>query len=182
MLDLKQQIRNEVACIRPCDSLEANHIAAAMQWIDSGDELCRIEKPAHPPRHLVSYFACTDGSRLLLVDHRNAQLWLPPGGHVEPGEHPRVTAQREASEELGIEARFRFESPLMLTIAETQGVSARHIDVSLWYVLTLESDAVLRPDLSEFNKVRWFSFDDVPYERTDPNMNRFVSKLKSSLR
>lgn len=181
MLDMKQRIRDELSSIRPCDSIEAQHLATALQWIDSGDELCRVAKPATPPQHLVSYFACTDGSRLLLVDHRNAQLWLPTGGHVEPSEHPRMTVQREASEELGIEARFRFDSPIMLTITETQGVSVRHTDVSLWYVLTLDADAVLRPDLAEFNDVRWFSFDDVPYVRADPHMKRFVSKLKSLL-
>ncbi|MEV4702232.1 NUDIX domain-containing protein [Actinoplanes sp. NPDC049316] len=39
---------------------------------------------------------------VLLVDHRNARLWLPPGGHVEPGEAPAVTAGRELAEELGV--------------------------------------------------------------------------------
>lgn len=153
-----------------------------MLWIDSGEELCRLVKPAHPPQHLVSYFACTDGSRLLLVDHRNAQLWLPTGGHVEPGEHPRTTVEREAREELGIDARFRFDSPLMLTIAETQGSTPRHTDVSLWYVLALEPNAVLVPDPAEFSDVRWFAFDEVPLGRTDPHMKRFVEKLKSTLR
>jgi 8-oxo-dGTP diphosphatase len=36
--------------------------------------------------------------RILLVDHVNAGLWLPPGGHVEPDEDPEVTARREARE------------------------------------------------------------------------------------
>jgi 8-oxo-dGTP pyrophosphatase MutT (NUDIX family) len=107
--------------------------------------------------------------------------WLPTGGHVEPGENPRATVQREAREELGIDARFLFAAPLMLTIAETQGLSVRHTDVSLWYVLTLDPEAVLRPDRAEFSDVRWFAFDDVPYERSDPNMERFVRKLKSAL-
>jgi 8-oxo-dGTP diphosphatase len=179
---LRKQIRDEVSSIRACDSTEADELTATLQWIDSGDELCRLVKPAHPPRHLVSYFPCTDGSRLLLVDHRNAELWLPTGGHVEPGEHPHATVQREAREELGIDAHFMFASPVMLTIAETQGFSAGHTDVSLWYVLRLEPGAILRPDFSEFSDACWFAFDDVPYGRTDPNMKRFVSKLKSMLR
>jgi 8-oxo-dGTP diphosphatase len=52
----------------------------------------------------VSYVAVldlADGSSLL-VDHINAGLWLPPGGHVESGEHPVETAGREAREELGM--------------------------------------------------------------------------------
>jgi 8-oxo-dGTP pyrophosphatase MutT (NUDIX family) len=50
-------------------------------------------------RHLVSYVVLRDQyGRILLVDHVNAGLWLPPGGHVEPDEDPEVTARREARE------------------------------------------------------------------------------------
>ncbi|MGV9748387.1 NUDIX domain-containing protein [Rhodococcus zopfii] len=40
------------------------------------------------------------------MDHIGAGLWLPTGGHVEPGEHPLDTAIRETREELGIDADF----------------------------------------------------------------------------
>ena len=51
-------------------------------------------KPATPPKHLVSYVVPTDPETgdILLVDHRNAQLWIPPGGHVDPGEHRLIFA------------------------------------------------------------------------------------------
>lgn len=39
----------------------------------------------------MSYFLVASDTQVLLVDHKNAQLWLPTGGHVEPGEHPRDT-------------------------------------------------------------------------------------------
>lgn len=39
--------------------------------------------------------------RTLLVRHR-WRGWVPPGGAVEPGEHPRVTAVRETFEETGV--------------------------------------------------------------------------------
>jgi len=63
----------------------------ALAWIDSGAPLWRTEAPATPDPHLVTYFLPFDAARdrLLLVDHRKAGLWLPPGGHVEPGEDPR---------------------------------------------------------------------------------------------
>lgn len=44
--------------------------------------------------------------KVLLMDHKKAELWLPPGGHVEPGENPRETVRREAKEKLGIDAEF----------------------------------------------------------------------------
>lgn len=102
-----------------------------LSWIDSGVELCRLEKPAVPPKRLLSYFAVVDNEHILLVDHINVELWLPTGGHVEPGEHPGITVLREAKEELSMEADFLHDKPLFLTVTETVG----HIDVSIWYTL-----------------------------------------------
>jgi hypothetical protein len=51
-------------------------------------DIYRLRKPEVPRQHLVAYFALVDveAETLLLVDHINARLWLPTGGHVEPGE------------------------------------------------------------------------------------------------
>jgi hypothetical protein len=68
-------IRREVASILPFDEQEENHRADALAWIDSGAPLFRTAKPAMPPKHLVSYFVIVDGREILLVDHKNAQLW-----------------------------------------------------------------------------------------------------------
>lgn len=179
-LDLMhQQIYSEIEVIVPLDAAEATHREDALAWVASGAELCRIVKPATPPKHLVSYFAVVDGESILLVDHKNAQLWLPTGGHVEPGEHPRETVARELVEELGFKAGHEIGAPLMITTTETVGLTAGHTDVSLWYVVRGQRDQVIRYDEAEFNGVRWFNFSDVPYDRTDPHMHRFVQKLRS---
>jgi hypothetical protein len=72
-----------VQAIRPCDDQERDHLATTLAWIGSGANLYRIRKPDVPATHLVSYFLVHDPTtgRLLLVDHRNAGLWLPPGVH-----------------------------------------------------------------------------------------------------
>ena len=101
---MRAAIREEVELIQPLDGLEYETKLDVLSWIDSGAELCRLEKPAKPPKHLISYFAVVDGEHVLLVDHVNAELWLPTGGHVDPGEHPRDTAMREAREELDVQA------------------------------------------------------------------------------
>jgi 8-oxo-dGTP diphosphatase len=80
----------------------------------------------------VSYFAVVDEQRVLLVDHRNAQLWLPAGGHVEPHEHPRTTVVRELREELGLVAPHAIGAPVMVTSVSTVGLTAGHTDVCLW--------------------------------------------------
>src|ERR1044072_5276694 len=102
---MRSAMRAEVASIVPFDSLERGHCEDALAWIDSGAELCRVQKPATPPKHLVSYFVLVDHHQdhVLRVDHKNAELRLPTGGHVEPGEHPRATVARELREELELE-------------------------------------------------------------------------------
>lgn len=174
----QQHIRDEIAQIQPLDALERRQQADALAWVDSGVELIRQAKPATPPKHLVSYFAVVDGdSHILLVDHKNAQLWLPAGGHVEPGEHPRDTVAREIVEELGFAPAQPVGRPLMITCTETVGLAAGHTDVSLWYVVRAPRMQAIKFDAGEFHAVQWFAFTDVQLERSDPHMGRFLEKL-----
>lgn len=174
---MRTAIREEVASIEPFDELERAHRAEALAWIDSGVELCRTQKPAIPPKHLVSYFVLVDHDHVLLVDHKNAQLWLPSGGHVEPGEHPRATVARELRDELGLELDCTVEAPLMLTISETVGITRGHTDVSLWYVVNADRRVALEFDAEEFHSAQWFHFSEAPVSRSDPHLQRFLGKL-----
>ena len=174
----RHTIRNEIESIVPLDALEASHRAEALAWVDSGAELVRLAKPATPPKHLVSYFAVVDDHHILLVDHKNAQLWLPTGGHVEVDEHPRATVSRELIEELGFAPAHAIGNPLMITSTETVGLTSGHTDVSLWYVVHAKQSQAIRFDASEFNAVRWFNFSEVPFDTSDPHMRRFVDKLR----
>lgn len=175
---LRARIRTELEAIEPLDALERDHQADALAWLDSGAELFRVNKPATPPKHLVSYIAVVDADGILLVDHRNAGLWLPPGGHVDVDEHPRDTVVRELAEELGLRPDHAIDAPLMVTCTTTVGLTAGHTDVSLWYLVR----AVRTPgqvfDESEFHGVHWFTFDDVPFARSEPHLRRFISKVR----
>ncbi len=176
---MRDRIKAEVSSIAPVDAKEEKTKKEVLDWIDSGVELCRLEKPATPAQHLISYFVIADYPFLLLVDHINAQLWLPAGGHVDPGEHPRDTVIREAQEELEVESDFLFENPIFISITTTIGLTAGHTDVSLWYVLKGSKESTYNYDASEFNRIQWFHIDELPFEKTDPEMRRFVQKLKA---
>ncbi|MFE7765867.1 NUDIX hydrolase [Streptomyces sp. NPDC057438] len=174
-----------VGAIEPWDSLERTHLKTAAQWIASGAPVYRVHKPDVPAMHLVSYFVVLDDTRgqLLLVAHRKAGLWLPAGGHVEPGEDPWAAVVRECREELGIHATaspITGELPLFLTVTETRGQGS-HTDVSLWYLLTADADTITSYDQEEFNAIRWLTDEQVLEESDellDPHMHRFTHKLQ----
>ncbi|WP_217923129.1 NUDIX domain-containing protein [Miltoncostaea oceani] len=49
--------------------------------------------------------------RVLLVHHSRFDCWVPPGGHLEPGETFSQAACREAHEETGITVRACRDTP-----------------------------------------------------------------------
>ncbi len=182
MTDLATEARRhviaELRLIAPSDEIEQSHWTDALSWAESGAPLFRTAKPATPNKHLVSYFAVVDDGHILLVDHKNAQMWLPTGGHVEPDEHPRRTVVRELREELGIEVLLEdVEPPLMVTVTDTVGLTAGHTDVSLWYAVNFSMRRNIEYDKDEFFGVRWFTFNEAATVRSDPHLKRFLDKL-----
>lgn len=170
-----------LAALVPADDLEAEHQLDTLRWLRTTEDVFRRVKPATPPRHLVSYVVPvdrTDGS-VLLVDHINAGLWLPPGGHVEPDEDPASTARREAQEELGIVEGVG-DRPAFLTVTRTVGLDSGHTDVSLWFVVEAYREQPLTVDHSEFREARWWTPAEVraaDAARFDPHFTRFITKI-----
>ena len=187
---LKKQIETLVTALTPIDTLGQTHQVATLGWMHDTDDIFRRVRPRTPSPHLVSYFLLVDrlARSVLLCDHRLAGLWLPTGGHVEPGEHPRATVEREASEELGIVAeydRLIGGQPFFLTMTETVGNPAlRHVDVSLWFALEGRVGQTVTPDKGEFRKVQWWSISelaDADPARFEPHLSRAVSALAFDL-
>ena len=187
--DPRTVVRDRVLAVIPADDREAADQAAILEWIDSGAPLFRTVPPVTPPKHLAVYFALVDDDArcVMLVDHLKAQAWLLPGGHVDDGEDPRWSVEREAFEELRITPKFHERlgggQPLFLSITQTRGMNT-HTDVTLWFALKGDVTAEVRPDPHEFNEVRWYSLDDQTdwsADCFDPHMQRFAAKLKGML-
>ena len=183
------RVREIVSAVVPWDDAEAGQRADILHWLASCDDVFRRARPATPSRHLVSYAVFVDTTRrsILLVEHRDAGLHLPGGGHVDPGEDPADAALREAWEEFGVTARFLpgiGPRPLMVSQATTVGVSAGHTDVSLWYAMAGDAEAPLEGDAREFAGSRWWMFDEILAADPaflDPHQQRFTAKLVSRL-
>lgn len=186
---LKSMIMDLVSGVAPTDDIGREHRRNVLSWLDGTDDIFRRVKPLTPSPHLVSYFLLVDrqAASVLLCDHRLSGLWLPTGGHVEPGEHPLGTVRREATEELGVTAQFDAAfggRPFFLTMNETVGPPAvRHVDVSLWFALAGRVGQRLHPDQREFVQVRWWTVAELNHAdvgRSEPHLLRALDALDGS--
>ncbi|WP_435150888.1 NUDIX hydrolase [Micromonospora aurantiaca (nom. illeg.)] len=186
---MRDEIRALVEELPPGDELEVRHREAALTWLAGTEDIFRRAKPRTPSPHLVAYFLLRDPAdgAVLLVDHRLAGMWLPSGGHVEPGEHPADTVRRELREELGVSAVFAppfGERPAFLTVTETVGPPEhRHTDVSLWYVLSADRGRRFTPDPVEFAGIRWWTpaeVNEAPAGTIEPHLGRMLAKLAAT--
>lgn len=72
--------------------------------------------------------------------------------------------------------------PLLLKWLETPHVKAWwYRDVKWTPKLIEEKFASYIEGYKIEDGVRWYHFDDIPYEKSDPNMHRFINKLKGLL-
>lgn len=167
--------------VRRVPAADPRDRSETLAWLESTDDVFRRVKPDTPAKHLVSYVVPIDPATgdILLVAHRNAGLWLPPGGHVDPGEHPAATAARELHEELGLTTGAA-GSPVFLSVTVTVGLDSGHTDVSLWFPASVSRDTPLTPDAGEFSEVRWWSRADLQSADAsafDPRMPHFLAAL-----
>ncbi|MFD4407579.1 NUDIX domain-containing protein [Nocardia sp. NPDC058499] len=148
-------IADLVAAITPIDEVEQQHIEQTLAWLAQTDDIFRRVPPANPPQHLVAYVVLVDPRKrgIYLGRHRKSGLELPMGGHLAPGEHPRIAARREAREELGFDPRFDVvgDQPLFLTMTPTVGLTAGHVDVSFWHVARGDRSRSYGLDPAEFD-------------------------------
>jgi 8-oxo-dGTP pyrophosphatase MutT (NUDIX family) len=102
--------------------------------------------------------------RLLLVQHRVLDLWIPPGGHLESGETMLQAARREAAEEVGA---YRWEQvcagdpdvPIDIDSHLIPAMSARgereHVHHDFRYLFAVRGGHWVREDSSEVGGHRW---------------------------
>jgi ADP-ribose pyrophosphatase YjhB (NUDIX family) len=100
--------------------------------------------------------------RLLLARHAEADVWVPPGGSIDPGERPADAVARETWEETGLLVR-----PLAIVgvyggpeFEVTYGNGDR-----VGYVMTVFECGVvggeLRPDGEETRELRYFAETEI---------------------
>src|SRR5690606_18869145 len=94
------------------------------------------DAPAPTRDWAVSAFVVWRG-RVLLHRHRKLGLWLPPGGHVEPGELPDEAAVREVLEETGVAVELGGEDGLGWYTGPAAAALGLTDEIAAWVELAL---------------------------------------------
>lgn len=101
---------------------------------------------------------------LLLVRHDGVDMWVLPGGEVDPGESFRDAAERELGEEAGVEVDYE-------GLGFVTRMEIRCADHETWGILPVFAAAAetIEPEVSdpdgEIIDARWF--DDLPEDTRD---------------
>ena len=119
----------------------------------------------------VATFVLHQG-KVLLLWHKKLQMWLPPGGHIEPNELPDEAAIREVKEESGLEVVLLSRPglppvPGPLQLARPEGIQLEqigpdHQHIDLIYFARPADPAAVKPVANdEAERVGWYGRDQL---------------------
>lgn len=105
--------------------------------------------------------------RVLLLWHRKLQMWLPPGGHIEPDELPDEAAVREVAEEAGISVELVGERGVAVDdprqLIRPAGIQLErirpgheHIDL-IYFARPLDPDGAQATNNHESEAIGWYT-------------------------
>ena len=118
------------------------------------------------------------GSRVLVIEHRRLQTWLPIGGELEAGERPIDAAQRELREETGLTGVFATlegqldGEPVGYIGYEEHQAGSKGLHMNFVFVADVALDAEVVPN-EEFGAWRWVDATELAQLASPVNVRQF---------
>ena len=157
--------------LTPVDEREAASIAATLE---------RLAWPGDPfdetasDHHLTASALVVSSRGVILHRHRSLNIWVQPGGHVDPGEEPAAAALRETAEETGLAARH-LDATRPYHVDVHPGPRG-HTHYDLQYLLAAPPEDPA-PAPGEAPEVYWFDFAAAK-QRCEPSLVAVLSRLE----
>ena len=169
MRDL-EHLRAQLRSIEPTDEREALSLAATLERLAWADDPFDETLNDH---HLTASAFVLSSRGVILHLHRRLQIWVQPGGHVDPGEEPDDAALRETLEETGL-LTVHTDPPTLFQVDQHPGPRG-HTHYDLRYIL-LAAPLDPAPPVGESPEVYWFDFESAR-QRCEAPMVPVLEKL-----
>ncbi|MDX2088527.1 MAG: NUDIX domain-containing protein [Kofleriaceae bacterium] len=118
------------------------------------------------------------GERVLVIEHRRLETWLPIGGELEAGETPLEAARRELLEETGLVGNFRAVRgaldgvPPGLIGYEEHQAGSKGLHLNFVFVAEVAPDADVVPN-DEFGAYKWVDRAELDRLESPLNVRQF---------
>lgn len=175
---LRNSYIDDISSIQPLDTLEAADIQKTLDWLRSAKY---VHKPQNMDYHLGVLFMLIspDRNSTYLINHRKAQLWIPPGGHVDQGLTLQEAVELEMLEELHEKPKFISRKPFFLTQTLTSGLNSGHVDVTSWFLVNGDPKVNYSIQEKEAEGGAWFKLVSIEEELKQSYLSRAVQKILS---
>lgn len=143
----------------------------------------RLTRDEGPVDHFCSFFVPVNReTRSVFIGHHvKAGSWIPPGGHMDRGEMPLQTVDRELKEELDYtltDEQIELIDLSIIYIENKRTECKFHYD--FWHVVYMPRKD-MTADPHEFYESSWYPIDEAVGKVTNPTYGPGMAKIRDLL-